>query len=118
MTNIETYMEKMFEDIKYIDEWGNEYWEARKLMIALGYSKQGNFDKVINKAKISCKVSGNKIEDCFADVGRSITSGKGKVELIDDYKLFCYSCYLIVQNDDPRKKSLGQTYKKSWSNYT
>lgn len=25
---IETYKEKTFEDIKHIDELGNEYWEA------------------------------------------------------------------------------------------
>lgn len=109
---LETYREKTFEEIKHVDEWGNEYWEARELMIVLGYSKWGNFDKVINKAKISCKVSGNKVEDCFADVGKPITSGKGKIELIDDYKLSRYACYLIVQNADPRKKAvaLGQTY--------
>lgn len=29
--------EKTFEDIKHIDENGNEYWYARELMIALGY---------------------------------------------------------------------------------
>ena len=112
MTNIESYKEKMFEDIKHVDEMGNEYWEARELMLILEYSKWGNFTKVIDKAKISCKVSGSKIEDCFADVGKPITSGKGKVELIDDYKLSRYACYLIVQNADPRKKAvaLGQTY--------
>jgi len=109
---LETYRERTFEEIKHVDEWGNEYWEARELMIVLGYSKWGNFDKVINKAKISCKVSGNKVEDCFADVGKPITSGKGKIELIRDYKLSRYACYLIVQNADPRKKAvaLGQTY--------
>ena len=28
---IEKYNEKMFEKIKHIDEYGNEYWEAREL---------------------------------------------------------------------------------------
>ena len=51
---IETYKEKTFEDIKHIDELGNEYWEARELMPALEYSKWEHFVKVINKAKISC----------------------------------------------------------------
>ncbi len=109
---LEEYQEKTFEEIKHIDEFGNEYWEARELMPVLEYSKWGNFKKVIDKAKISCRVSGNKIEDCFADVGKSIISGKGKVDIIDDYKLSRYACYLIVQNSDPRKKAvaLGQTY--------
>ena len=28
MVDIEKYSEKMFEEIKHIDEYGNEYWEA------------------------------------------------------------------------------------------
>lgn len=31
---LEEYREKIFEDIKHIDELGNEYWEARELMPA------------------------------------------------------------------------------------
>ena len=109
---LELYKEKTFDDIKHIDNLGNEYWEARELMLVLGYSKWGNFKKVINKAKISCKVSGNNVSDCFADVGKSIISGKGKIDIIEDYNLNRYACYLIVQNADPRKNAiaLGQTY--------
>ncbi len=112
MNNIDMYKEKTFDNIKHIDEFGNEYWEAREMMHVLGYAKWGNFKKVIDKAKISCKVSGNRLEDCFADVGKPITSGKGKIEFIEDYKLSRYACYLVVQNADPRKKAvaLGQTY--------
>lgn len=35
-----------------------------------------------------------------------------KPKIIEDYKLSRYACYLIVQNSDPRKKTvaLGQTY--------
>ncbi len=109
---LKTYQEKTFEDIKHIDEMENEYWEARELMLALGYSKWGNFKKVIDKAKISCNISGNNVKDCFADVGKPIISGKGKKEFIEDYQLSRYACYLIVQNADPRKKlvALCQTY--------
>ena len=31
MKEIKEYTEKMFEDIKHIDEKGNEYWLARQL---------------------------------------------------------------------------------------
>ena len=50
---IEMYNEKMFEKIKYIDEYRNEYWEVRELMYLLEYSKWENFHKVINKATIT-----------------------------------------------------------------
>lgn len=32
MKEIENYNEVTFESIKHIDEYGNEYWEARELM--------------------------------------------------------------------------------------
>ena len=38
MNNIKEYTEKIFEEIKHIDERGNEYWEARELMPLLEYS--------------------------------------------------------------------------------
>lgn len=109
---LEEYKEKTFEDIKRINELENEYWEARELMLVLGYTKWGNFKKVIDKAKISCRVSGNNVDDCFTGVGKSITSGKGRTDIIEDYHLSRYACYLIVQNADSRKKAvaLGQTY--------
>ena len=112
MNNIETYKEKIFEDIKHIDELGNEYWEARELMLVLEYSKWEHFAKVINKAKISCKLSGVNIEDHFPVKGKIVKSGATTKEVID-YKLSRYACYLIVQNASPvRHKSvaLGQTY--------
>mgnify|MGYP004568816491 FL=1 len=30
---------RIFEDIKHIDEKGNEYWEARELQRILGYKE-------------------------------------------------------------------------------
>ena len=39
MNEIKEYTEKVFEDIKHIDEEGNGYWLARELMPLLGYSK-------------------------------------------------------------------------------
>lgn len=39
MNKIKEHTEKAFEDIKHIDENGNEYWMARELMALLEYSK-------------------------------------------------------------------------------
>lgn len=39
MNELKEYTEKMFEDIKHIDENGNEYWYARKLMKVLEYKE-------------------------------------------------------------------------------
>ncbi|MDR1247305.1 MAG: DNA damage-inducible protein D [Clostridiales Family XIII bacterium] len=107
--NAEEY--KSFEDIKRVDD-GVEFWFARELAPVLEYSKWENFHKVVKRAMLACKNSGFNIDDCFPEVGKSITSGKGRKSSIIDYRLTRYACYLIVQNGDPRKEiiALGQTY--------
>lgn len=54
---------KSFEDIKHIDENGIEFWYARELMHILQYSNWQNFEKIIKKAKISCKNSNINVLD-------------------------------------------------------
>lgn len=112
MEELEKYNEKIFEDIKHIDEYGNEYWEARELMTILEYRKWQKFINVINASKIACEKSENLIDDHFTQVGKLIEVAKGAKRRILDYKLSRYACYLIVQNSDPRKEvvALGQTY--------
>ena len=110
--NIEKYNETMFEEIKHIDENGNEYWFARELMLLLEYSKWENFNNVIRKAVIAYRNSNNDNSYWLPEVRKPIITGKGKEEFIVDYKLSRYICYLIVQNANPKKKmvALGQTY--------
>ena len=112
MTNIENYREKIFDEIKHVDENGVEYWEARELMPLLEYSKWQNFHKVICQAMIACKASNNEILEHFTEFSKPIIGGKGNVQYSIDYKLTRYACYLIVQNANPKKKAvaLGQTY--------
>ena len=112
MNKIDKNYNKTFEDIKHIDENEIEFWYARELMSVLQYAKWQNFKKIIDKAMIACDNSKISIKDCFTDVSKPIISGKGKQELIEDYKLTRYACYLIAQNGDSRKEviALAQTY--------
>ncbi len=112
MNDIKEYTEKLFEDIKHIDEDGNEYWYARELMPILEYSKWENFNNVIQKAIISYRNSNNDKTYWLPEIRKPIKTGKGKEEFIKDYRLSRYICYLIVQNANPKKKmvALGQTY--------
>ena len=112
MNEIKEYTEKVFEDIKHIDENGYEYWYARELMPLLDYSKWENFNNVIQKALIAYKNSNNNDLYWLPEVKKPIITGKGKKEFVKDYKLSRYICYLIVQNANPKKKmiALGQTY--------
>ena len=103
---------KSFEDIKHMDENGVEFWYARELMPILEYNKWENFEKVINKAKETCKNTGISVLEHFPDV-RKLSKRANNAEIeIKDYKLTRYACYLIAQNGDSRKKviALAQTY--------
>ena len=112
MNEIKEYTEKMFEDIKYIDENGNEYWFARELMPLLGYTLWQRFSNAINKAIETCKNSDYNVLDHFIGADKMINLAKGAQRKVLDYKLSRYACYLIVLNCDPRKKviALAKTY--------
>ena len=101
-----------FESIKHTDKEGREYWYARELQKVLQYTEWRKFENVIKKAKISCENSGMSASDCFGDIDKPIISGKGRKDIIKDYKLNRYACYLIAQNGDSRKEviALAQTY--------
>lgn len=111
MSDIEEFKEKIFDDIKHIDENENEYWEARELMRLLGYKEWRLFANVIEKAQVACSQSGNSINYNFSIYSKIIIAGKTKKPIID-YKLSRYACYLIVQNANPKYNvvALGQTY--------
>ena len=112
MNEIKEHTEKIFEDIKHIDEYGNEYWYARELQVALEYKRWDKFCKVIENAKITCEKSKYAVSYHFSQVGKMVDIGSGAKRKQVDYKLSRYACYLIVQNGDSRKKTiaLGQTY--------
>lgn len=102
----------LFESIKHVDENGAEYWTSRSLWKILEYNEYRNFIPVIEKAKIACENSGQRIEDHFVDINEMVAIGSGAVRPIDSIKLSRYACYLIVQNADPSKTIVaqGQTY--------
>ena len=103
---------KIFEDIKHVDEGGNEYWLARELQKTLEYKEWRKFSGVIDKAKKSCFNSNVNLYDHFVDTDKMVEIGSGAKRKQDDYKLSRYACYLIAQNGDSRKKviALAQTY--------
>lgn len=105
------YTESLFESIRHVNKYGQEFWYARDLQIALEYTEWRNFCKVIEKAKEACRGSNNAVSDHFVDVNKIVNAGAISKD-IGDIQLSRYACYLIVQNGDPRKKviALGQTY--------
>ncbi|MDD2516396.1 MAG: DNA damage-inducible protein D [Candidatus Gracilibacteria bacterium] len=104
--------ENIFEQIKKINDYGQEFWSARYLMNPLGYIRWENFEVAISRAKESCKNSKQNVDDHFRDVTKMVSVGSEAKRKIKDYNLSRYACYLIAQNGDPRKAeiALAQTY--------
>lgn len=84
------YTESLFESIKHINEYGQEFWYARELQMALEYAKWGNFKKVIEKAITTCSNSENDVLDHFADISKMVSIGSGAEREVEDYKLSRY----------------------------
>lgn len=106
----------VFEKIKHINEYGQEFWSARDLMLPLGYIRWENFEVAICRAKESCSNSKQIVRGHFRGVTKmiriAIDTPKETSRKIQDYHLSRYACYLIAQNGDPRKEeiALAQTY--------
>lgn len=112
MNSIEKYSEQIFENIKHVNEYGQEFWYARELQVALEYQRWDKFNNVLERAISACQESGNIVENHFSHVGKMVNLGSGSHREVDDFMLSRYACYLIVMNGDPRKKviAIGQTY--------
>ena len=72
MSNLIAKEYQGFEEIKHIEESGNEYWFARELAPILEYTKWENFKKVIDRAMLACRNSGFNVSDQFPEVRKLI----------------------------------------------
>lgn len=99
-------LNKSFEESAY-EQDSVEYWLARELQELLGYSDWRNFLNAVDKAKESCKTTGEAVLDHFVDVTKMVKIGSGAERKQDDIMLTRYACYLIAQNGDPKKEKIA-----------
>ncbi len=112
MNELEIQHHGTFEELRQVDNDGNEFWYARALSELLEYTDFRNFIKVIEKAKEACINSNNALANHIVEVNEMVQLGLGSQREIKSYKLSRYACYLVVQNADPSKQIVanGQTY--------
>ncbi len=105
-------LNKNFESIRRLDENGIEYWQARELMLILGYEKWQNAEEVISRAAKACLNSDQAVDNHFTAFSKMVNIGLNTVRKVRDWKLDRYACYLIAQNGDPKKQeiAMAQTY--------
>jgi DNA-damage-inducible protein D len=101
-----TKLNKSFEEYAY-EQDGIDYWLARELQVLLGYADWRNFMNAVDKAKESCKTTGETVSDHFVDVNKMVKIGSGAERKQDDIMLTRYACYLIAQNGDPKKEQIA-----------
>jgi len=80
MTSTKIKNNTTFEDIKHIDEYGNEYWFARELQQVLEYKKWQKFINVIENAKLACEQSKFTVDGHFTQVGKTSKMPNGGVK--------------------------------------
>ena len=88
MNEIKEYTEKVFKNIKHIDENGHEYWLARELQIFLEYKEWRKLDKVIKKSMGVCMESNYYTLDHFVFEDKMVSIGSYTTRKIQDYKIF------------------------------
>ena len=75
MSNLKAIEYKPFEEIKHTSDEGIEFWLARELSVVLDYVQWRNFEKVLQRAILACKNSGNETLDHFAEVSKIVEAG-------------------------------------------
>lgn len=73
-SEITTYNEQIFEDIKHINDDGQEYWLARELQTVLDYTQWRRFSDTIERAKLACKNSGFAMMTILPTLAKWLTS--------------------------------------------
>jgi len=102
----------LFDTIKHVNDYGQEFRKARQLAKVLDYRDFGNFENVIKKAKMTCKTSWQSIKDHFGDITEMVEIWSWTSRSFPSYQLSRYACYLIAMEADGSKSEvwLAKTY--------
>ena len=92
-----------FEQIKKLEEDGQEYWTSRELCNALGYSTYQKFTRILNKAIAVANGKGMKTADHFNQTVEMVKLGSGTFREVENLHLSRMACLIIAENADGKK---------------
>lgn len=98
-----------FDQIKQIDNLGVEYWLATEMLALLGYQSWRRIKDTVQRAKISVRNTGLEESHHFVNVVQMARIGASQAfrEVVKDFKLSRYACYITAMNGDPRKPEIA-----------
>ena len=92
-----------FEQIKKLEEDGQEFWISRELCNALGYSTYQKFTRILNKAIAVANGKGFKTADHFNQTVEMVKLGSGTFRKVENMHLSRMACLIIAENADGKK---------------
>ena len=96
-------MQSDFEQIKKTDADGKDFWSARELSTAMGYSTWQKFNRVLNKALQVAQSRGMNIREHFNQTVEMVKLGSGTFRKVDNWQLTRLACLIIAENADSKK---------------
>ena len=96
-------MQSDFEQIKKATEQGKEFWSARELATALGYSTWQKFNRVLNKALKVAQTRGMNTGEHFNQLVEMVKLGSGTFREVENFHLSRLACLIIAENADGKK---------------
>ena len=91
-----------FEQIRKTGEDGQEYWSARELATALGYSTWQKFNRVLNKSLQVAQNRGMEMGEHFNQTVEMVKLGSGSFREVENWHLSRMACLIIAENADGR----------------
>ncbi len=92
-----------FEQIRKNADDGREYWSARELATALGYSTWQKFNRILNKALPVAQNRGLEMSEHFNQVVEMVKLGSGSFRKVENWHLSRLACLIIAENADGKK---------------
>lgn len=101
-------MRPTFDDIRRLDENGNEYWSSRDLCNALGYAGYWKFQKILDKSIAAANAQGLDTAHHFNPSVEMAKLGSGAFRKVDVLRLSRLACKIVVETADERKPLVKQ----------
>ena len=92
--------------LKRVTPTGADYWMAREVCEALGYTWEG-FGAVLERAQASCAGNGADPLNHFRRTSKMVRVGSGAERRVGDLFLSRVACDLIAMNGDPSKPEIA-----------